>query len=237
MLWTDLTTMKKILQIDPDNTAEDWLLNQYNVWVTDILSTLLNRDFDYKVRTTYYKGTGNQKLTLKHRPVYPLAAPASASTQPFQALTVITDDSGYFGFAPGAFGSDNTALPLTLGVDYTLNPDRDDGGSTEAILYRINDYWTRPFVRQNGSLSPFVGPDLGSIKVQYTAGYTVDTLPDQLRFAANLLVAKIRYLMPVGMEISTDTFVNRTFNLNQNQRQYLIGLVKHHVLQYRNWVF
>ena len=233
MIYTDLAEVKRLLQIDPNDHAEDFTLNLYLGWTTSIIEEVLDRDFTYKVRTYVYPGTGTQKLNLKHRPVYPTAAPAKMSTLPFTALSVVVDDGANYGEATGAF----TNTPLTYGSDYCIRIDQDDGGSREAILYRTNDYWPRPFVRQQGSLSPFVGDDLGSVQVTSTAGYTVDTLPPTFRMAADWLVTKLAYIFPLGMQLSSESYIDRSIGINENQRRYLMGSVKPWLLFYRNWKF
>lgn len=231
MLWTDLGEIKKLLQLDPDDASEDFTLNLYNAWATDIFTEILGRDVSYQVRTVVYSGTGTQKLNLKHRPVYPLKAPDKANTLPFTALQVIVDTNANFGQAPGAF----SGPPLVYGIDYTINIDQEDNGSREAILYRVNDYWPRPMQRQQGSLSAFVGQDLGSIQVTSTAGWTVDTLPPHLRMAADWLITKMAYLFPLGVQLSSESYIDRSIGLNENQKRWLLGTVKPMILFNRNW--
>jgi hypothetical protein len=220
MLWTDLLTMKQLLEIDPNDTSQDWLLNHFNLWTTDILETLLNRDFSLNTRTWYYQGTGTQKLILIHRPVQP------------SSLQVTISDTGYFGF-----GDYSGSTTLALGVDYTIKPDTPDGWSNEAILYRINDYWPQPSYRQAGLLAPFQGADLGSVMVVSTAGYDIDTLPIQLKMAAELLITRLAYIFPLGLEVTSESYIDRSISLAPTQREYLMGMVKHHVMYYRNWKF
>lgn len=231
MLYTSLAEIKRLMQVDPEDTSEDWLLTCYNEWTTNILEELLNRDFTLKVRTVVYPGTGTQKLLLKHRPLYGQALPAKVSSQPFTAISVIIDEAANFGFAPGAFGNDGSNT-LVFGTDYTYRPDMDDGGSREAILYRVNQVWPKPFIREPGVLSPSLGPDLGSVQVTYTAGYTIDTLPAVIRAAANLLVTRLSYLFPLGMALSAESFVDRNISLSEERKGYLMGLVKPLVISF-----
>lgn len=233
-LYSDLNEIKKILQIAPQNTAEDFQLGLYAEWASDILAQAMNRDsIAYQVRTWYYPGSGNQKLPLRHRPVYPNVAPAKCSKLPFTAIQVIEDDGGNYGFSPGGY----TGTPLTFGTDYTIRIDQDDGGSREAILYRVGDYWTKPIDRENGMLSPFVGEDLGSFQVIYTAGYTVDTLPPSLRAAADLLVTRLRYIMPLGMQLTSESYIERSIGLSENHRKFLLGMIEPIISPWRNWYF
>lgn len=175
----------------------------------------------------FYKGTGTQKLPLKFRPVY--AAPT---------IQVTVDEAAYFGSAPGAFVGSPTAQPLVYGVDFCLQIDQPDGlTSRSGILWRINDYWPRPQVRQAGLLSPFIADDPGSIQVIYTAGYTLDNLPSAFRVACNTLVARLRYIFPLGMELGGEGYEERSISLVTEHKDYLLSLVKPMLFQYRNWHF
>lgn len=232
-IWTDLTELKTIFQIDPNDHTEDFTLSLYSEWTASIFEELLDREIGYATRTWVYPGTGNQKLPLRHRPVYPTAPPPKASSLPFTPLQVIVDDGANWGAAPGAF----SGTPLTYGTDYAIRIDREDGGSREAILYRLNDYWTRPIDRQTGELSSFVGPDMGSIQVTSTAGFTIDTIPATMRMAANLLIARINYILPLGQQLSSESYIERSIGLSENQRRYLLGLVRPYAIWWKNWTF
>jgi hypothetical protein len=230
MILSDLREIKSILEIDPLDNSEDKKLLFLVEQASALIEGYLDRDLFFKSRTQFYKGTGTQKLLLRNRPVYP--TPQS----PYSAIQVTYDPNGLFGAGVGAFAN-ATTLSYTYGVDYTLQIDQDDGGSRSGILIRINEYWTRPQVRQAGLLSPFVGDDTGSLQVIYTAGYTVDTLPAAFRAACNLLVARMRYLMPVGMEIGSEGYEERSISLVAERKDYLMSLVKPLIHQYRNWKF
>lgn len=236
-LFTDLASIKTILEIDPNNTLYDIQLSWYNEQAASIFEEILDRPFLYQTRTVVYPGTGNQKLPLRHRPVYPTAPLPKAANLPFTAIQVIVDEGSGWGFAPNAFQTNNGAIPLTLGTDYALRIDQDDGGSREAILYRLNDYWPRPIDRQTGSLSPFIGPDMGSVQVTTTAGWTIDSLPASARLAADMLIARIYNLFPLGQQMSSESYIERSVGLTENQRRYLTGLVRPFIFFFRNWHF
>lgn len=235
---TDLRELKSVLDIPSGDTSEDknllFFIEQASQWISE----LLNRDFTFKTRTQYYQGTGTQKLLLRNRPVYPNPAP------PYSSIQIIYDENGFFGTASGSFGytsgggqggSDGTAYTLVYGQDYALQIDQDDGGSRSAILWRLNDYWLKPLVRQTGLLSPFVGPDPGSYQVTYTGGFTVDTLPPVFRQACNLLVAKMRYVFPLGIELGNESYEERSIGTLAEKKNYMLGLVMPMLISYRNW--
>ena len=218
VLFTDIRELKKVLDIPSDDTQEDAALSLYIEQASSWLSELLNRNgMDYKTRTEYYRGTATQKLLLRSRPVYT------------QGLVVNVDQTGYYGSSSGAF-ADTTQY--TYGVDYCLQIDQEDGTSRCGILLRINDVWWKPSARQRGLLSPFLVPDLGSIRVTYTAGYTVDNLPAIFRTACNLLVAKLRYLFPLGMELGSDGYEEKSIGMVAERKDYLLALVKPMLLPY-----
>ena len=230
MLYTDIRELKSILEIDPLDLSEDKKLFFLIEHASAIIEGFIGQDFTFKTRTEFYKGSGTQKLLLRKRPVYP--APAS----PYTAITVTYDSSGLFGAANNAFAG-ATSTTYTYGVDYTLQIDADDGSSRSGILIRNNMVWTKPNFRQAGWLSPFMGDDTGSFKVVYTAGYSVDTLPAQFRVAANLLVTRMRYLFPLGMAISSESYEERSISLLEEKRDYLMALVKPLLFPFRNWKF
>jgi len=224
MLFTDIIEAKKILEIDPDNKQEDIKLNffieQGSQWIEEILD---RPGFAYATRTEYYGGTGTPNLQLKSRPV---------RTDP--PIQVWEEEDGSFGQISGSFGSGTL---LTNGTDYFLRIDQDNGRSRSGILIRNRDFWRKPVVRERGYLYPYVGKANGNIKVTYSGGYTVDDLPASFRMAMNILLAKMRYFFPLGMEMSSESYEERGISFTPNQKHYLIGLILPIILPYRNWKF
>ncbi len=231
MLYSDLNELKVLFEIDPRNTNENakllLLLEQASSWISELLNVAT--DIGYQTRTEFYQGTGTQKLPLRHRPVFPA-----------QGITVSYDSEGFFGQSSNAF-NDSTTEPFPYGSDYTLQIDFDSNGdgvddaSKSGILFRINDYWLKPYFRQTGLLAPFVGEDRGSYKIQYTAGYTVDSLPAQIRSACNFLVAKLRSVFPLGVELGGESYEDRSISIISSQRSRLLLMVWPLILPFRNW--
>jgi hypothetical protein len=233
-----LREVKSVLGIDPNDPTEDKNLLFYIEWATKLATEIVGHEFDYKVRTEFYDGTGCQKLNLRHRPVYPTAAPATAAALPFTPLTVTYDSAGYYGASSGAFtSSSGTSVAYVYGADYTLRIDQTDGGSRSGQLIRINEYWTRPVVRQAGLLTPFIGDDTGSFQVIYTAGFTADTLPAFARMAVDMLVAAIRYqFLSAGMALSSESYEERHITLlNENRQTLVTPQVRTGLWTLRNW--
>lgn len=225
MIYTDIRELKSLMEIPTNDLSQDKNILWYAQWASNLIDTFMGRDLTYKSRTQYYNGTGTQRLLLKNRPVVP--SPGSG----YSTLTVYTDGSGYYGTGSDAF-SDNA---LTYGSDYTLEIDQDDGSSRCGILVRINKFWERPFYRTGGLLSPFQWTAIGNIKVVYTAGWTVDTLPPQFRMAADLLVTRIAYIFPLGMELSSESYEERNISMNTERKDYLLALIKPLLTPFRNW--
>lgn len=222
-MFTDLREVKIFLEIDPEDTEEDILLGFLIEHASQWIEEILNRPgMDKKSRTEFYFGTGNQRLLLRSRPVF---------TTP--TIRVFLDEGGNFGATSGSFDATDTAL--IYGTDFALVIDQENGTSRSGILYRINDLWPRPSVRQRGLLSPFLGVGFGTIKVIYTAGYEVDNLPSGLRLAANLLVQRLRYIMPLGMELASDSFEERNISAVTSEKDKLLAVVKPLLFPYRNW--
>ena len=224
MLLTDLRELKKYLDIEPGDTSEDSKLSFFVEHASQWIEELLDRPgLSFKSRTEFYQGTGTQRLPVRSRPVY---------TSP--TVQVFVDDVGYFGSASGSFAS---TTALTYGTDFAVQVDQEDGTSRSGILLRLNDTWPKPQVRQFGYLSPFVWSAQGNVKVIYTAGYTVDTLPSVFRLAVNLLVARMRYLFPLGMEIGSESYEERSISLIADRKDYLIAQIRPMLWNYRNWTF
>lgn len=221
MLLSDLVSCKKMLDIPPNVTTEDVkinvLLELASRWIEEILG---RETLSLATRTEYYAGTGTQKLLLRCRPVWQ------------SGIAVNVDEAGNYGFTSGGgFTGDN----LTFGTDYTIVPDQTNGSSRQGILIRLNNYWPRPSVRQRGLLSPFVGTDTGSVKVTYQGGYSVDDLPQVIRGACELLVAKLYVIFPLGMEVGSESYEERAISFAVPQKGYLTSLVKPMLIFYRNW--
>lgn len=224
MLLTDIREVKGVLDIDPEDKSEDWKLLLFIEQASEWISEYLDRPgLEKKSRTEYYNGTGTQKLLLRSRPVY---------TSP--TILVRLDESAYYGSATDSFDAETA---LTYGEDFALELDQEDGTSRSGILVRIGDVWPKASVRQRGFLSPFVGEGFGVVRVTYTAGYTVDTLPAIFRLACNLLVAKMRYLIPPGMEIGSESYEERSVSYVNQNRNILMSLVKPLLNGQRNWKF
>lgn len=229
---TDLLELKALLEIPYSKTDEDKkLLILCNI-ASEWLEEVLNRNFMLKVRTEYYRGPGTPKLILRHRPVYPNPG------APYQAISIAYDTFGYWGQGLNAF-ADTTTIDYVYGVDYAMVMDGEDGiSSRSGIAMRINELWSRPTYRQVGLLSPFMWDDTGSLKVTYTAGFTLDNLPASLRFAVNLMVARMRYLLPLGMEVASESYEERQLSLIAENRSYIITpTIKTLIAPYRNWKF
>lgn len=223
-IYTDLRELKTYLEIDPEDVSEDkklgLMVEQASQWIEE----LINRPgMMYKVRTEYYKGKGTPKLTLRSRPVY--ATPT---------IVVNVDDAGFFGSASGAFP---TSGNLTYGDDFCLDIDQDDETSRSGILYRKTNFWPKMSVAERGYLYSYAIPGMGNIKVTYYGGYTVNNLPASFRLACNILVARMRQLFPTGMELSSESYEERSVSYWIRQKNYLLTLVKPIIWNFRNWVF
>jgi hypothetical protein len=193
-------------------------------WVEEVLG----RDLSLKARTQYYRGTNTPKLPLKNRPVL-------TSTTP----RVWLDENAFFG-ADGDFASDTE---LTYGTDFglALDTDSDDDGVDDAsrsgLLIRRGNVWPRPGVRARGLLTTSLGEGPGTIKVTYTAGYTADTLPAGLRGGVELLCARLRAILPVGAEISSEGYEERSISIANSSKEYLLAMAKPLLLPWKNWTF
>lgn len=217
-----LQELKVLLQIDPNDTYEDISLSFILDYTTSWIEELLGRRIFLATNTEYYNGTGSQKLLLRRRPVF---------TTP--TIEVSIDQGGYYGSASGAFTGQGDAQ--VYGEDFCLDIDQDDGTSRSGILVLLKQFWPKPPRREVGYLSPFIGPVFGNIKVSYKAGYSVATLPGTLRMAAMLIVAKLRYILPLGLEVSSESYEERSISVASAQKGLLLATVMPMLNPYRNW--
>lgn len=217
-----------MLEIDPEDTEEDkkllFLISMASDWIEN---DILDRPLFYKTTTEWYNGSGTQKLLLKRRPVY----------YPDQ-IVVYVNQTGYFGAPSGAFSSENT---LVYGGDFCLYidwPDSPNGvASKNGILVRMGDFWQKPSIRAYGLLTPYLSQGFGNIQVTYTAGYTIDGLPNAIRMAMAYLIGRLRFLLPIGFELSGDAYEEKTVQINPQQKNYLLGELRTMLFPYRNWNF
>ncbi len=223
MLFSDLRETQAILEISNGDTSEDKKLNFLIEQASDMMEGFLGRQnfMSKESRTEYHDGTGTLQLRLHARPVV---------TTP--AITCFIDQEGRCGQVSGSF---NTDTQLTYGQDFYLQTDQPDGSSRCGILVKTNNYWPKRTVRETGYLFPFQDANRGVIKVVYTGGYTVDSLPSELRLACNMLVAKLRYLFPLGVQLGSESYEERAISLIAKERNYLLALVKPMLFKYRRW--
>lgn len=222
VLFTDLNELKAALEIPAGNQREHKKLLLLLGWATEWLAEALGRvdSFELKERTEFYSGTGTMLLSLKARPVY-----ASPTVQVWE------DKDGAWGATSGAFAS---TTALTYGTDFALRLDNGSTLSRSGLLVRLGGTWEKRWYRRTGELSAHLGPSRGSIKVTYSGGYTADTLPGPLRQAAVFLIAKMRHVLPLGVELTSESYEERSISWSPDQKQYLMGLVRPLVEPYRN---
>lgn len=193
----DLTELETLLGIPHGDVSQRKKLAYVLETVTGWAEEMLDRSFRLKSRTEYYAGRGTNALLLRARPVF---------TTP--AVQAWVSDTGYWGQASGAFSG--SADQLTYGSDFALKIDQEDGTSRSGILVRLNGVWGRALFRRAGDLSPHTDAGLGNVKVTYTAGYTVDTLPAALRGAVHLGVGKLFQTWPNADEVSSESYEERS---------------------------
>lgn len=223
MFYSSLDQLKVMLDIQLADTSEDTKLLFLIEQASSIIEEFLGRPgIMFKERTEYYAGTGTNQLTLRSRPVY---------TTP--TIQVWVDEGANWGTNSGAFASTTS---LTWGTDFSLQIDQDDGTSRCGVLVRNNSVWPRPWTRKRGYLSPYVGEDQGSVKVVYSAGYTVDNLPGAFRLACNLLIMKLRAIMPFGWQITSEGYEERSVSYNVPSED-LFSLIRPILWTYRNHRF
>jgi hypothetical protein len=223
ILYTDLREVKALLEINNSDLSEDKKLNFIIEQASELMEGFLGRQkfMSKESRTEYYDGTGTLQLRLNARPVV---------TSP--AIQCWLDEQGRYGQVSGSFA---TGTELTYGTDFYLQIDQPDGSSRSGILTKVNNFWPKRAVRETGYLFPFQDANRGIIKVTYSGGYTVDSLPSDIRLACNMLVAKLRHLFPLGLELASESYEERAISIVSGQRNYLLSLIKPILTRYRSW--
>ena len=232
MLYSDLREIKAILEIDKANTSEDLKLNFIIEQISSWIEQLLGRpNLTYKLRTEYYSSTSTGVIVLRSRPTYSVPTPL-----------VYIDQNGNFGSTSGAFASNTLQV---YGQNFCLKIDQDDGIRSRCGLLiptqqsnglnQNGAWWNNQQYRQWGFLSPYIAPNPGSIKVVYYAGYTVDDLPAVFRMACNLLIARLRVVLPLGLELSAESYEERSIAIVNSEKDKLLAIVKPMLWDHRNW--
>ncbi len=225
MLYTDLLELKHILEIDLNDTQEDLKLAFLIEWASALIDQWLGfadvGGIDKQERAEFYGGTNTNKLVLNIRPAFADPVPQ-----------VFLDGQGGYGAISGSFGPETK---LIYGDDFSLAIDKPDGSSQSAILYKKNGVWPRNLYRSAGLLASYTGPSPGTIRVVYTAGYTPDSIPSAFRVAGNFMVARLRYMMPLGMELNSEGYEERSIGVATDAKDYMLGVIKPLLWQYRNW--
>lgn len=216
-MWSDLNELKTMLEINLDDRSEDVRLSFWLKMACAVLEQYTGPVFRME-RTEYHGGNGTPRLVLKCRPAY---------TNPIPRVWV--DRAGKFGQASGSFAA---VTELKFGDDFVLwlDSSKDDTRSDRAILLRSAGLWERVGVRKAGLLSPYEEENPGTIKVVYTGGYYAEDLPYDMILACVQTVSRIRFMMPLGLPLGSDSDKdgrNITIHIGSNERNWLIGQVKH----------
>lgn len=219
MFLNDINEMKGQLGIALTNNFENKGINFWIEYASGIIEEYIARgDLSRQERTEYKDGNNQEFLVMDHRPIYSIT-------------NIWESQSGNFGFTSGSF-SDETLL--VSGSDYALKIDQPDGSSRCGMIVKINNRWLSKPTRFRGYLSTSLQPNRGSIKVVYDAGYTIDNLPSPFRVACVLLVAKIRHILPFGLEIGSESYEERSISFLAPQKGFLMSLVAPLLVGYKN---
>lgn len=154
----------------------------------------------------FYCGNGTRYLDLRQRPVIE------------SGLAVYLDATGRFGNNPD--GSFAASTLLTYGTDYILHldgclPNSSTKCSYVGRLERLNGVWPERYGYIPGRLTPQRIPGVGNIKVAYTAGYTLPTVPNDIKMAVCHLVGYTRRTITQGGPIQSESWEDYSYSLAQ----------------------
>lgn len=188
MALTTTAQVKAFLnKADSDTTQDNWL-DALRIAAEAEIKTYCARDFEKADYLEIYSGNGQSRLPLRQ---YPVTA----------VRNVWLDFGAYYGQAPGAFAD---VTKLAVGVDWALELDKVPPWQVAPVSFSGNLlrlHWVWAEVGRTyypGKLSSDTGPAWGCIKVDYTAGYPPNYIPQDLQVAVAMLCSIWRRILPLG---------------------------------------
>jgi len=173
----------------------DALITQLIAAAQATIETFIGYSIESAEIAEYYSGEGYVDIVLRRRPVTAIAE-------------VRVDPSGYWGQAPSSFG---VTTIQTVGVDYALVREQAASRGDAGLLRRLSGLgsswpgWSGGLTTGGrGTLTPVRRPGStwtpgeGNIKVTYTAGWTSDAMPADLKQCCVELVAFLAMITGTG---------------------------------------
>lgn len=171
---TDLATVRDYANI----TASDTSLDAAIQFLIDKVEDAIRSDLGFNPTrrnhvNEYHNGNGNDRILLRHRPVYSIS-------------DLREDTGGYYGKGTGAFPASSK---LTEGSDFALQLDHED---VEGNMASISGIVTKlSFGKSATGVARAVPagiwhPAVGSIQVSYAAGWTRNGIPQDIVLAATI---------------------------------------------------
>lgn len=168
---------------------------QLQIWIDQanaIVCRYCDREFEYAAYPSasltgsgdsgYYEGPVGRILALRQYPVIAITS-------------IYRDFTGWWGQNPDSpFAA---ATLLTAGIDYALKldgclPGTSTRCSESGHVFSLTGGWGGRLIHRHGWVTPTFGLGLGNLKVAYTAGYTADQMPEDLKAACCSIIAWIR---------------------------------------------
>lgn len=206
----DLAYLKIQLGIDAGDTSNDTQLQQFIDQAEAIIKRYVKRPLEEATTIEYYNGNGRRQLVLKRRPVT-------------SVTSVHEDQSGFFGDPSDSFDS---STELTEGEDFAIRRDNRFGDPTHSasgMLVRMGAVWPRVRLDRSYNIHSQLAHGLGNIRVEYTAGYSVATMPEDLKYAVATLVSIIRGAADQGFTYQSESLDYYSYNRgsSEDERQQI----------------
>lgn len=190
------------------STADDLRLQGILDEASETVAAYCRRRFLQQTYTEYLGGTNAPNLLLKQAPIA------------YGSVSVWLDPTGRFDDNPaGAFASSTL---LTLGTDYSMVWDGTLGDESEAadstkvcksgLIRRISSVWPGA-VRLDSGLTGQMVPGSGNIKVTYTAGWTMATIPRAVAGAVCDVATTIERASPYGGLLNSESWQGYSYSL------------------------
>lgn len=194
MALTTLSAVKTFLGIS--DTSEDDKLTAMVASADAAIKQYCGRQLESATRTEYYSGDGSSVLLLRQRPVT-------------SVTSVHVDASGYAGQGTDAFGS---STAWTAGTDFFVRfTDESERNTGELVAIKGPGAFTADGNPKTWGEWP---NGVGNIKVVYLGGYT--TVPDDLKLAANQIVAQLRNTAEVGRDLSGEKLGGYSYTIESS---------------------
>lgn len=170
--FVSLDYVKTILRLPLNETEDDPRLKLTIRAVCSMIENDLAYPVGEETVTKYYSGDGGPVLFLDERYITSI-------------VNIWLDNSGWFGSNPSGF---DASTLLVNGTDYALMVEGDGEACLTGMVRRINAVWPAPARFPQKTLVSERDIYRGNIKASYVTGYPMALVPEDIKWAAAIMV-------------------------------------------------